>query len=65
MVYFNLKHKTLYEVVSDVIDATNASNSRRMLLYRGYQHDTPLFVRERKEFHEKFKRVIWIQKISR
>lgn len=51
----NVVHKktgNIYHVVADdVIDCTNASNDRRMVLY---SRDGKMFVREYEEFKEKF-----------
>jgi len=63
-IYRNNKKGTLYEVVDDnMIDCTNSSNNKRMVLYIKYSQPGRLkcssgyLCREYKEFLEKFTKV--------
>lgn len=54
MMYTHIKTGHVYELVQDkVINATNAQDGERMVLYTNLQGDW--FVREHSEFHQKFK----------
>jgi hypothetical protein len=60
----NFKHKKsgrIYEVISNqVINATNSQDGQEMILYSGDKKDGSgkgIFVREAKEFYEKFEKI--------
>jgi hypothetical protein len=61
MKYLHLKSGRLYEVLNDnVIISTNKDDGKRAVLYTGARRDTSedaIFVREYKEFMEKFELV--------
>lgn len=54
-IYRNDKTKMVYKVVEEVVNATNAQDGQKMVLYTRHGE---YFVRETKEFHEKFTRVL-------
>lgn len=51
MLYQNKKNKHIYTKLANVINCTNAQDGQNMVLYI---RDGMLFVREEKEFNEKF-----------
>lgn len=55
--YRNKKNGYLYRVYDSVVDATNSTEGRIMILYGPLDSDKPLFVRDRDEFREKFEKV--------
>ena len=54
LIYLNKKSKKLYKVVSEVIDTTNERDGTLCILYHFIEDSSKLFVREKKEFLEKF-----------
>lgn len=54
--YKNKKNNLIYEVVDEVINCTNDRDGQRMHLYKPANKNL-LFVREKKEFHEKFEEI--------
>jgi hypothetical protein len=59
-IYIRNKTGNLYEIVGrDVINATNGFEDQRMVMYirEGSEFKGQIFVREEKEFFEKFKAV--------
>ncbi len=54
--YRNIKNGNFYEVIrDDVINCTNANDDQIMVLYKTERYPDKIFVREIKEFNEKFK----------
>ena len=54
--YKHLKTGNIYELIrDDVINCTNANDEQIMVLYKNDNYPDKLFVREIKEFNEKFK----------
>lgn len=47
----HLKTGNIYELVGEAINATNANDGEIVVIYR---KDSQMFVREKKEFYEKF-----------
>jgi hypothetical protein len=56
MIYRHKKTGNLYEKVIDAIDCTNDRDGTEVVIYRKADEglDAQLFVRERREFEEKF-----------
>jgi hypothetical protein len=54
MVYRNNKNGGLYEMLSIVVDQTNARVGTRMVVYGAAGSGLPLYVRDETEFHAKF-----------
>ena len=52
-IYKNKKKQTLYQVVGSCINCTNAQDGQNMILYTDGKM---MFVREEKEFYEKFEK---------
>lgn len=56
--YEHLKTGNIYELVrDDVINCTNANSEQIMVLYKNPQHPDLIFVREKEEFFQKFKKL--------
>ncbi len=54
--YKHLKTGNIYELIrDDVINCTNANDDQIMVLYKTERYPDKIFVREIKEFNEKFK----------
>ena len=54
--YKHLKTGNIYELIrDDVINCTNANDDQIMVLYKTERYPDKIFVREIKEFKEKFK----------
>lgn len=54
----HIKTNNIYEMVrEDVINCTNANDDQIMVLYRNPDYKDLIFVREKKEFYEKFKEI--------
>lgn len=47
----HIKTGNIYEVIGEAINATNANDGEIVVIYK---KDTKIFVREKKEFYEKF-----------
>lgn len=60
--FINKKNKKVYRVFGYVTNATNAQDGQIMVLYAG--DEGKLFVREGKEFQEKFERFELDRKIQ-
>ena len=52
----NKKNNLIYEIVDEVINCTNDRDGQRMYLYKPANKNL-LFVRDIKEFHEKFEKI--------
>lgn len=54
--YKNLKNGNIYKVIrEDVINCTNVNDGQIMVLYTSEKAPDKIFVREKSEFHVKFK----------
>lgn len=56
MIWRNKKKGTLYKVVGKCINCTNAQDGQLMIMYESLGDDNLTFVREEKEFIEKFEK---------
>ena len=67
MKYVHIKSDRVYDVkFFNVINATNAQDGQEMVCYKGMKKDgsgEALFVRETKEFYEKFKKLTEKEKV--
>lgn len=52
--YINNKTGEFYKVINYVINATNSNDGQTMVLYEKVHHSESLYVREIREFREKF-----------
>ena len=57
MIYKNKKNEKVYRIIGRVINATNAQDGQVMFLYEQTENRGKLFVREEKEFFEKFEKI--------
>ncbi len=55
----HIKTGNIYEVLrDDVINCTNANDNQIMVMYRNYEFQDKLFVREKGEFFQKFESLV-------
>jgi hypothetical protein len=55
--YRNKKKQSLYRVLHHAIDCTNERDGTKVVVYTNVEGEPLVFVREEKEFQEKFERV--------
>jgi hypothetical protein len=56
-IYRNIKKGTLYEVIGVTMNCTNAQDGQQMVMYRGLEAHSRIYVREYTEFYQKFEKV--------
>lgn len=59
MLFVNKKTGVLYNAFTDerVLNTTNAQDGQEMIIYSKYGNEDTYYVREKKEFYEKFEEV--------